>query len=396
MLFKKKAKHPEITDPEEIRIIFRQLVENARFVFPNFSDEKLPCRLLNDEEDSLFIALKTEDRERFGIRMNQQAAIRFFYECKEYYTSVAIMGAGRFEGTDALRLAYPRALRINDQYCLTQLHLIPRRDCTFTSTTNQFCSGKIINLGVKGIDLRSEEVQPIRELLAVDHEVMVGFELSDSLKISQKGRVAYINQFDEIFAGIEFVDLDKGLEEKIAEWMTNQSIEKKNRELDALRKKRKPKPKRSAAAPRENAGPVLAHDYRGTILKEGDPYILLLSRDEALIQRLGKCLMRKYGILISKGRFSNVTKIMSHYDPKMIIIHDTIGTVSGFDLVKTILGHADAEIAAVIMGSAEEEQERRIRAIDAGALDYLPIEPFKMLPVFKRVDEAMSLFTDGM
>ncbi len=400
-MFKRKSNKPQVAEREALEIMFHKMHANAQSLHLQLKD-KVRCPILSVDEKWLFVGLSIAERERQGVRQGQSARISFYFEGKELFGGVAIAGAGRLDDKDALRLSFPASMTVNDDFCLTHFHLTPRKEIVFTSTMNQLCTGAVVNLGIKGVDIKSKESQSIKELLAVDRETQLGFELEKDLHFSFKGRVLYFQDYEEQLIGIEFLDADREQEQQLNQWIVDQTSRKQDKDrhfLSARKQQGSGKPARMAqspgpAAPEEGepaapqAQPALRDDY-APVLKEGDPYILALSKDEELIARLGKCLMRKYGVLRSKGRFANVKELIPHYKPAMILVHERLGTVSGFDLAKTIIEHADQEQFIMVMGDAEDEIEKRNRAVRAGAVDYLVVTPFKTLPIFKKIDEMI-------
>jgi len=401
-MFKKSSKRPQIAEREALEVMFHRLAAHAQSLYLHFKD-KTRCPVLGLEGASLFVAMTAAERERQGVRLKQNVKISLYYEGKECYGGARVLGAGRFDEREALRLSLPGAMTLNDDFCLTYFHLMPRKEVVFTSTMNQLCTGALVNIGIKGVDIKSKESQPIKELLAIDRETQLGFELEKGLHFAVKGRVLYVQNLEEQLIGIEFLDADRDLEAKLNQWIAEQTQVKQDKDRRFLEARKKGGGRRAAEAASASTGdeavaegaaevgsgePSVRDDFQ-PVLREGNPKVLVLSKDEALIERLGKCLMRKYGVLRSKGRFANVKELIAHYRPGMILIHERLGMVSGFDLAQTILSHADEERFIMIMGDGENEVEKSNQAVRAGAIDYLVVEPFKTLPVFKKIDELI-------
>ena len=94
MIFKKKPKHPAVTDKDELCIIFRKMVEAGQSIYITAAGKKLRCPLLSDEENSLFVALRADEREQAGIQAGMVIKFSLYYEGKEYYSSPGVMGTG--------------------------------------------------------------------------------------------------------------------------------------------------------------------------------------------------------------------------------------------------------------------------------------------------------------
>lgn len=397
----KKKKQPQIVDPQEIQIILGKLMSKAQGINLKLGGDKVRCSILDELDEGLILRMDAEIREKYSLQPRMPIALSFYYEGKEYYSGSKVLGYGKYEGKEALRLAYPESFTVNDDFGLTQLHLTPRLPVIFTSTLNKLCDGQIVNIGVNGIDLRNSDPEPTRELLALNIDTNIGFEISPELRIHCPGNILYIQSFGEELVGVEFVGLDKNTTKQLGDWITEESLKRRNQDLHFLRERRnrKDQPKtNSNGGDGDESGDGLPRlrledDYRNTVFSEGDTYILILSRDKDLIGRMGKSLKRKYGVLVSKGRFSNVQKIIEHYQPMLILLDAELGSLSGFDVCNTMHTHLEERQAVIMMGGGEERDQSRARAIEAGALDYMVNDPFRPLSFFKSVEEFVALAT---
>ncbi len=387
MVFKKKP-HPKIIDQQQLRVTFARLAHTGASIKVRLGSEVLRSRVLAEEQSTIFSAFKLEDVERFHIKTNISLPVVFYHEGKEYYGGMKVVGVGRFDRQEAIRLQIPEALHIRDDFGLTTYHTNPRIEATFTNMFKQFCSGWTVNIGVEGVDLINKESTPIKELLAVDRDCDVAFNLDD-LKIYCKATVLYIMEVGDHVVGLKFEGMDARTKGAIEQWIAEKKIEKINRDNAWLRNLMAGKGKQ----PEEQVerGPVLRDDYK-TVLHPGSPKVLLLSRDPNMIGRVEKAIKRKYGVLISKGRYRNVKILLEEYHPDLVLVAETLDTISGFDLVSTITEqHPDAP--PMILLGATESLELRSNAIARGAMDYWCVEPFRPLSFFKAIDEAISLVT---
>ncbi len=391
MVFKKKP-HPKIVDQQQLRVTFARLAHGGTMIKIRLGSEVLRARVLAEQESTIFAAFKLEDVERFHIKTHISLPVVFYYEGKEYYGGMKVIGVGRFDRQEAIRLQIPEALQIRDDFGLTTFNTNPRIEATFTNMFKQFCSGWIVNIGAEGVDMVNKEPTPIKELLTVDRECDVAFNLDD-LKIYTKAVVLYITEVGDHMVGLKFEGMDMRTRTAIEQWIADKKTEKINRDNAWLRSLISGKLQgKQQEEPLERA-PVLHDDYK-TVLhhQPGSPKVLLLCRDHNTIGRVEKAIKRKYGVLISKGRYRNVAIILEKYRPDLVLVAETLDTISGFDLVGTITEqHTDAP--PMILLGVTESLELRSLAASRGAMDYWCIEPFRPLSFFKAVDEAIALVT---
>lgn len=391
MAFKKVSKHERVAEKLRLQVIFKRMTENMRMIRLHAGDEGLRCVLAGYDEESLFVECTRERCEKHHMLPPRKIPVSFSFEGKEYYGGLQIKGVGRFEGQDALRLTFPPFLHIRDDFGLTTLHLFPRRKATFTSTLNQFCQGWIVNIGSRGVDVKCED-GAVRDHFAVDFETTLGFELDNGIHIACQGRVLYFQAFEGDLAGIEFLNLNRDTQGKVESWIGQQSHSKSKHDMEYLRAPIVVRKRSEADAKARLASKDSAEDD-STVFCEGEPRVLILSHDEGLIHRMAKVIGRKYGVLISKGRFSHVRNIIDTFHPRLILIQDQLGSVSGFDLTRTIAEHTGSNQPILIMGEQDDAEKRNL-AVQCGAIDLVPLVPFKPLGLFQKVHETLMLFGD--
>lgn len=394
MVFKKKKKMPEVAEKARLVLIFRRMMEEMRSLSINLNDGKIRARVLDVLDDAIFVEVAPKTKSEGKLLPKMSVAISLIHEGKEYFGKLKVMGVGRYHSKDAVRFLFPATLGINDEFGLTNHNLFPRPEVAFTSTTNKFCEGSAVNIGSKGIDIRSRSEIPIRELVNESMETDLSFVLGDVVRISVRAQVLYIKNLGEEVFGAEFLNLNADTERKLNDWIAKEERAKQERDAAFLRKAKKPveKPKRGAGQSSDIDTTLRLLDDYQTEVYPGEDYILLLCQDDNLSARVGKALKRKYGVLMSKGRFSNVKQIIEHYDPALILIHQQLGQVDGFELCKTMKTHLAHKSISMVVMISEQVANLAEKIAESQADDCVVVEPFKPLFFFKKIDEMLELF----
>lgn len=390
MAIKKGKKHPKVVNQQELSLIFSRLADAALSIQFKFSKDPTRSRVLEEKEGAIYAGLRSGVLESSGLRTHHLVNVVFYHEGKEFYGAMRILGTGRFNQEEAIRLKIPEFLYIRDDFGLTSLNVSPRKDVTFTNMFGQFCSGKLVNIGSEGVDIVSKESIPSKELIKIDRECDIAFDLDSDLKIYNRARILYINNVGEELIGIRFHKLDKATNKGISNWIRDQILIKKENDnafmCEHLAGKRE-----LQDSPLESIsfeGLRLEDDLK-TVVHEGSEYVLLLCRDDNMIVRIGNGLKRKFGVLVSKGRFTNVKLIIDYYKPKLVLIFEKLGPISGYDLVTTIKNQMLDAPHMVVIGTGKEDECRRL-ALLRGALDFWSVDPFRPLAFFKLVQESMA------
>jgi CheY-like chemotaxis protein len=131
-----------------------------------------------------------------------------------------------------------------------------------------------------------------------------------------------------------------------------------------------------------------------------DPAILFLSEKEDAARRLAESLGRKFGILsldYITGKLRPFLKAHGGEETgwgriRLIVIHNHLRLASPLELCRQIVEQEACPLPVMLAGTEEDVDLKRNRALAAGAVDYLPIEPFKILTVLRKLDETLKMF----
>lgn len=394
-MFKRRKKHPSVEGNNELRVIFCHLANDYRSITLKLGNDNVKVWVVDEQEGQIFVTVKEQDKEKVNIRTGQNVNCLFYYEGKEYYGNIKCTGMGRFEDQEAIRMQIPSSITIKDDFGLTEFNVKGKKPVTFTSIFDDFIDGQLVNIGQDGVDIINRSTTPTRELLTVDRETTVDFELEPGERLFARGQVLYINNVGEELIGIRFTKVDKKIPAYISQWIADQAIAKRNADAAFLKAYTAGVRKDRDGKDGKGKGPKkiirLENDYE-TRLHPGERDILLLCRDQAMIERIGKSLKRKFGVLISKGRFRNVEKILDNYEPCLTLVYEDLDPISGLDLVGTIRNQIPEAPPMVVLGNGEQEEKSRNKSISQGAHDYYVIEPFQPVSFFKMVGEVLKTF----
>jgi len=66
--------------------------------------------------------------------------------------------------------------------------------------------------------------------------------------------------------------------------------------------------------------------------------------------------------------------------------------VSPLELSRQVVEQEKCPLPVLLAGNEEDLELKRNRALAAGAVDYMPVEPFRILSVLRKLDETFKLF----
>lgn len=138
--------------------------------------------------------------------------------------------------------------------------------------------------------------------------------------------------------------------------------------------------------------PDLTQDYPDAHWHAGETYVLFASENRALLEKIGAALSDHTGLLFSKGPLGNIEMLAQLHNTTLIVLDETIGSVTGFDVAKRLTSGSLEEIPVVIMGKSNDLTKMKNLAVREGALEYLPYEPFVKDLFLSQIRDVLSMF----
>ena len=78
---------------------------------------------------------------------------------------------------------------------------------------------------------------------------------------------------------------------------------------------------------------------------------------------------------------------------RLVMIHNHLRSGSPLDRCRRLTQEEGCPLPVLLVGTDEEADLKRNRAMAAGAVDYLAVEPFRVLSVIRVLDETLRLFS---
>jgi len=136
------------------------------------------------------------------------------------------------------------------------------------------------------------------------------------------------------------------------------------------------------------------------VIVDRDPMILLLTEKEEFARRLGEALSRKFGLAMLdhiKGPIRAQIKAIDGDGAawgrvRMVLIHNQLRLASPLELCRQLIEQEACPVPVILAGTEEDEGKKRHHAVAAGGVDYVAVEPFRILAILRRLDDTLSLF----
>ena len=384
-----------LEDAVGIRMVLQRLCLAGDRLDVAYKSQRAAYPMLTEDGERMAFRMSFEDIGAWGLRPGENLAVKLKDRGLEYECVVSHAGQEVLEGVETCLANIPRVLRRSDLHRLADF--IPDRgtaqthSATFTNTRNALIDGTVQSFGEEGLELVLRNTkQDIRELLRMGEESLLDVPLEGDLRLRAPTTVAY---FGENLVGLRFTkQADAKVLDQYRTWIQDQQV------LQAQQDKEEFSPRGfQEATARINRAAALP---TVKVVVDRDPMILLLTEKEDFARRLGEALSRKFGLAMLdhiKGPVVAQLKSIGAGDQgwgraRLILIHNQLRLASPLELCRQLIDQEGCPVPVVLAGSDEDEALKRHHAVAAGAVDYLAVEPFRILAILRKLDETLRMF----
>jgi len=374
-----------IDDSLTIRMILQRLCLAGQKVGLACRGEQSLTPIMVQEADRLFLAMSPEQHAKWAFTADENVALTFQDRGLGYEAVIEYDAFETRDGAACAVFSAPRSLRRNDDHRVIDFAPETAPKVTFTNSRNALLDGQISGLGRDGFEMSLRDPgQNIREVLRLGEESTLDVALEDDLRLTATARVDYYGENNVV--GMKFTDkMDKTLLGQYRSWLDGQQRVQAQRDKDSYLAGGGRAPARSAA------GAALP---QVKLWVERAPAILVLTEREAFARHMAEALGRKFGVR-SLDYITGPVKPFLGGDwgeVKLIVIHNQLRLVSPLELSRQLVEQEKCPVPVLLAGTEEDVDLKRNRAMAAGAVDYVPVEPFKILSVLRKLDETLKLF----
>ena len=380
-------------DPEAIRMVFQRLCQSGGSVKLAFGAFHGEVRILAEGPDRIIVGLGDLERGQWQLKPGSRLSLSLADRGLPFEAVVAFQGHGHFQGQEACHLALPRLLRATEAHRLADY--IPDRPvpCSFADQHSNVKDGVALAFGMDGLELSPPESVPsLPEALRLNAASTVEFRIPGNLSLVLPIRVAY---FGDRFWGMRFPEtVDPQLLGRYRQWLQEARRAQAQQDLKGFQ------PGGTEARPQTRetglAGP------RVRLLSDRDPLVLVLAEGEAFPARLAEAVGRKFGVaaldLARGGVRAQLADLGGDAEStwgrvRLILVHRHVRSGSPLETCRRLVQEEQCPLPILVGGTEEESELKRNRAISAGAVDHLVVEPFRVLSVIRALDETLKLFS---
>jgi len=376
-----------IEDSLAIQMVLQRLYlanTKVRLAYREFRDEFL---LLKQTPGRFTVRMPLTQAATWKIESGAKMALTLEDRGMKYDGVVHIEGQGEEDGSPGLFLLGPRSLRRSQDNRLVDFVPDTPPKCTFINARNTIMDGQVRGFGRNGLELAlNDPRQNIQDFFRIGDEATLDLALEGGTRVQAPTKVAY---FGEACVGLEFTNrMETAALGQFRNWMEGQQQIQAQRDRESFE---------TGGAPRLNHAAVLP---TARLLVDREPLILILTEREDFARRMADGLGRKFGFAsldYIKGPVQSFLRPLGAGENDwgrfhLIIVHNQMRLSSPLELTRQLIEQEHCPLPVLLVGTEEDVELKRNRAVGAGAVDYFPVEPFRILSVLKKVEETLSLF----
>lgn len=384
---------PHLEDGESIRMVFQRVCTAGGSVGLAQGNQKGDFRLLVEEAERLVVQMPEVTRGQWGLKQGMHLNLTVTDRGRAFGSVVTLEGYGRFEGEEACHVSVPRQLRALETHRLTDY--IPDKPlaCAFTTLSNDAMKGLGVAFGEEGIELApGDGGTSFGGKLRMNVGTMVELAPEAGLSWVLPGTVAYLG---EGIAGVKWkAEADAGSLKAYHAWLDEAARTQFHKDRNAF-------DARGSAAPKAASGTEPTRvTTRARVWSDKDPLVLILAEGEAFPRRASESLGRRFGIASLDPLRGAIHPLLGELGAgledwgrvKLVLIHHHLRSGSALEACRQLVNQEKCPLPILVAGTEEDAEVKRNRAIAAGAVDYLLVEPFQILKVIMTLDETLKLF----
>jgi hypothetical protein len=340
-------------------------------------------------EERVILGISDVLRGQWGLKPGSHLLVTLADRGKQYEAVLEMSGHGRFEGVESCAFNQPRVLTCLNDDRLSDFQPDRLMPCTFSTHALEILDGKIRAFGQQGVELCYGGSDAKKGVLRLGDETVLGLVLGKEEHLVAPSKVVH---FGDGYAGIHFrEDADKTFLLGYRRWLEEMVRGQRQRDQEGF----DPSGSRAATPATETEA------TRGIrLLVDHDPLLLILSEGEAFPRRMAESLGRKYGLAcldyvqgkVHPGLASVGADGSGWGRVKLLLIHQRLRVTSGLELTRDLIQAENCPLPILVVGLEEDVSLKRNRAIAAGAVDFISVEPFHVLRVMKAIEDTLKMF----
>lgn len=372
----------ELDEVGAIRQVLQRVCRSGALVVLRHGGQRREIALLAESPQTLTLNVSEVESQQWELPVGSKLDLELRDRGRRYRAITFFMGFGG--SPSALQSNLPRTLTWLDPEDYSDFCPPNPLHGSYATVSLDIRNGRFVAFSEQGLQMEAKG--DLSSELRLDTPLMVSLDLGQASKLVLQMAPAF---FNDRGAGLRLLPAsDPDMARQYAEWVRQRLHEERERDRRAFMPE--------GVRPERVPTPSGAVQHALKHLVHRDPQVLLVAEDAALATHLAQALGRKFGI-------SHLDYLQGLLRPqlepegegwgpfRLLLIHQRLFLGSGFELVHQVVEREQCPLPVLLVGSDEDLALKRNRAIAAGAIDYLALEPFKVISVMQALQQTLNL-----
>lgn len=376
----------ELDEVGAIRQVLQRVCRSGAQVLLRQGTHRRELSLLAESPRVLTLNVSELESQQWELPVGSKLELEIRDRGRRYRAITYFLGFGpeAGDGPVGLETSLPRTLTWLDpeefsDYCPAQPLF-----GSYATLSLDIRDGRFVSFSEQGLQMESRG--QLGTELRLETPLMVTLDLGQASKLVLHVAPAF---FSDRGVGLRLLAAtDPDMARRYTGWVRERLHEERERDRRAFTPEGV-RPERVVAP-----GPGLQHCVKHLV--RHDPQVLLISEDAALAAHLAQVLGRKFGIShldylqgLLRPQLEAGTDAWGPF--RLLLIHQRLCLGSGFDLVHQVVERERCPLPVLLVGTEEDLALKRNRAIAAGAIDFLALEPFRVISVMQTLQQTLNL-----
>jgi len=380
-------------DPDVIRMVFQRLIAGEHSIHVTYGVFKGDFKVLGEAPDRVILGISDVERGQWRLKPGAHLTLKLADRGLAFEAVVGFQGHGKSHGIEACHVSVPRLLRALDSHRLAEFVPDKGLPCSFADQHNDVKDGLGLAFGEEGLELAPPEgTKALGEVLRLNAASTVELHASAEEHLVLPVRVAY---FGEGVWGLRIADAaDRHVLGRYRQWLMEAQHGQAQRDLAHFSPGGSESPRLSGQREAPKATPQVK------LLVDRDPMVLVLAEGDAFPEHLAGALGRKIGVAaldLGPGPLRPALAGLGVEGQdwgriRLVLIHHHIRSISALERCRRLTQGEGCPLPILLAGTEEDADLKRNRALAAGALDHLVVEPFHVLSILRVLEDTLRLF----
>jgi CheY-like chemotaxis protein len=351
-----------------------------------------PFTLIAESETRIALGVAAAQVSRWNLKPGMLLQMTVLDRGRHYRATTCLAELGESDGEPCALLQQPRELVATDYDGISDFAPEQPMLCTFTSPSMDICEARLRALGTEGVELAMCGTGAVKE-----GQLKPGAATTLELALDRGSRAvlaALTASMDSASAALRFSPKADPAALKIyRSWLQDAILAQERRDRERFSSQ-------GARRGAQGAAQGKVRSIAGVqLLSDRAPLVLVLG-ESAFAQRMAEALGRKFGIAgldYVQGQLRPMLEDLGAGSAgwgriKLMLVHQRQRVTSGLELTRQLTQEEGCELPVLVAGSEEDVALKRNRAIAAGAVDFISVDPFRILSVMRAIEQTLALF----